>query len=251
MNELIRRSRSVLKITADLLQQVEQAPPDEARGVPPPPLEKPCPPNLARLVLPKEPWTHLQPCDLFSALARRRSHRRYTTQALDLVELAWLLWATQGIRQRVNATTAFRTVPSSGCRHAIETYLAVLRIAGLEEGVYRYLPVEHELVQEFCEPGLAATLTRATLGQSFVGDAAVVFIWTTVPYRMEWRYSLAAHKAIAIDVGHVGQNLYLACEAIHAGTCAIGAYDQDMLDRWLRLDGQDEFTVHLASVGRI
>ena len=44
---------------------------------------------------------------------------------------------------------------------------------------------------------------------------------------MEWRYSLAAHKVIAIDVGHVCQNLYLACEAIGAGTCAVAAYDQD------------------------
>ena len=63
-------------------------------------------------------------------------------------------------------------------------------------------------------------LTEATLEQPFVGRAAVVFIWTTIPYRMEWRYGLAAHKVIALDAGHVCQNLYLACEAIGAGTCA-------------------------------
>ena len=59
-------------------------------------------------------------------------------------------------------------------------------------------------------------LTEATLGQAFVGQAAVVFIWTTIPYRMEWRYGLASHKVIAVDAGHVCQNLYLACEAIEA-----------------------------------
>jgi SagB-type dehydrogenase family enzyme len=67
---------------------------------------------------------------------------------------------------------------------------------------------------------------------------------------MEWRYEIAAHKVIAIDVGHVCQNLYLACEAIGAGTCAMAAYDQEEMDRLLRIDGQDEFTIYIASVGR-
>jgi SagB-type dehydrogenase family enzyme len=68
---------------------------------------------------------------------------------------------------------------------------------------------------------------------------------------MEWRYGLTAHKVIAIDAGHVGQNLYLACQAVGAGTCAIAAYDQEAMDGLLRLDGQEEFTIYLASVGKV
>jgi nitroreductase len=45
--------------------------------------------------------------------------------------------------------------------------------------------------------------------------------------------------------------LYLACEAIGAGTCAIGAYDQLKMDAVLELDGEDEFTIYVAPVGRI
>jgi nitroreductase len=67
---------------------------------------------------------------------------------------------------------------------------------------------------------------------------------------MEWRYGAAAHKVIAVDAGHVCQNLYLACEAIGAGTCAVGAYHQQRMDRLLRLDGQEEFVVYLAPVGK-
>lgn len=66
---------------------------------------------------------------------------------------------------------------------------------------------------------------------------------------MEWRYGLAAHKVIAIDAGHVCRNLYLACEAINAGTCAIADYDQEELDELLGLDGEDEFAIYIASVG--
>ena len=54
-----------------------------------------------------------------------------------------------------------------------------------------------------------------------------------------------------LDAGHVCQNLYLACEAIGAGTCAIAAYDQEAMDRFLRIDGRDEFAVYLAPVGKI
>ena len=92
---------------------------------------------------------------------------------------------------------------------------------------------------------------HACLGQSFVARGAVAFIWTTIPYRMEWRYSLAAHRVILIDAGHVCQNLYLACEAIQAGTCAVAAYDQELLDELLAVDGKDEFAVYLAPVGKI
>jgi SagB-type dehydrogenase family enzyme len=93
-------------------------------------------------------------------------------------------------------------------------------------------------------------MLEATFGQPFAGSSAVVFLWTALPYRMEWRYGLAAHKVILLDAGHVCQNLYLACEALSLGTCAIAAYDQERMDQLLRVDGKDEFTVYLAAVGK-
>jgi nitroreductase len=58
-------------------------------------------------------------------------------------------------------------------------------------------------------------------------------------------------KVIALDAGHVCQNLYLACEAIQAGTCAIGAYAQTKIDALIGVDGKEEFTVYLAPIGKI
>ena len=94
-------------------------------------------------------------------------------------------------------------------------------------------------------------LSMACLGQSFAATGAVTFAWTTIPYRMEWRYSLSAHRVILMDVGHVCQNLYLACQAINCGTCALGAYDQEKIDELLGVDGQEEFTIYLAPVGKV
>ena len=67
---------------------------------------------------------------------------------------------------------------------------------------------------------------------------------------MEWRYGPAAHRVLPLDAGHVCQNLYLAAEAIGAGACAVGAYDQQALDTLLRLDGEEEFVIYLAPVGK-
>jgi SagB-type dehydrogenase family enzyme len=84
-----------------------------------------------------------------------------------------------------------------------------------------------------------------------VEGSAVTFVWTAIPYRTAWRYRILSPKIIAQDSGHVCQNLYLACEAIGAGTCAIGAYDQAKMDAALNLDGEREFTIYVAPVGKI
>ena len=250
MEESLRnRNRDFLKDT--VRGTIDFSRTDQHRGVPPPPLEKPFPAGATRIgLVPRGRW-NVKPCELEAAMANRQSRRSFTREPLGLDELSFLLWATQGIREVVDAGTALRTVPSAGARHALETYLGVLNVIGLERGFYRYLPLEHELLLEFRDDQAARKLIQAALGQSFFGTAAVAFLWTTIPYRMEWRYAAAAHKAIALDAGHVCQNLYLACEAIGAGACAVAAYDQERMDQLLRVDGEDEFTIYLAAVGKI
>jgi nitroreductase len=56
---------------------------------------------------------------------------------------------------------------------------------------------------------------------------------------------------VAIDAGHICQNLYIACGAIGAGTCAVGALDRVTMDQVLGVDGKEEFTFYAAPVGKI
>jgi len=225
---------------------------DQNQGVPVPPIEKSCSDGSILVDLPGvDEWKTIAKTDITRAIGNRKSHRVYLKESLSLEELAYLLWCTQGMRGEVFNGHAYRTVPSAGCRHALETYLAIFNVEGLDPGMYRYLPLSHQLVFEFTDEMLAEKMIIASLGQSYTGKSALTFIWTAIPYRMEWRYGLAAHKVIAMDAGHVCQNLYLACEAINAGTCAIGAYDQEELDELLGLDGEEEFAVYLAPVGKV
>ncbi len=224
---------------------------DQSGGLQPPPVQKAAPPDsrIIRLPTPEE-WT-IPPCDLETAIVNRQSHRRFTAEPLSLDELAFLLWATQGVRSVVHEAAVLRTVPSAGCRHPFETYLVVLLVTGLVNGIYRYLPLDHSVVYMKQVENLPGKISAATHGQRFAGQAAVTFIWTALPARTEWRYAEASYKVIALDAGHVCQNLYLACEAIGAGTCAIAAYNQQLVDELLEVDGDDEFGIYLAPVGKM
>ena len=228
----------------------EQTP--QRRNEPVPPVQKPYPEDavLIDLVAPGDFQVGNVP--LIDVIRARASHRAYTEESLTLEELSFLLWATQGVhRVAEGGKYTKRTVPSGGARHSFETYLMIHRVKGLTCGLYRYLPVEHKLHFIRTEEDFAEHVSEACRGQKFVGNAAVIFAWTTIPYRAESRYGLVTQKMIAMDSGHVCQNLYLACGAIGAGTCAVDAYNQPKMDALVGVDGEDEFVVYVAPVGKI
>jgi SagB-type dehydrogenase family enzyme len=225
---------------------------DQNLGRPMPPIEKPADPAAPRIGLAEpDKWQEfVRDLSLDQIIANRKSRRKYAQDPLFFEELSFLLWATQGLRRAEGGAANFRTVPSAGARHSFETYLVVHNVEQLGPGLYRFLPLSNELI--FIKDMLHAEqqLSTAAFGQRFVASGAATFIWSCLPYRMEWRYGPNAYRTILMDVGHVCQNLYLACEAIGGATCAVAAYDQEAMDGLLGLDGSDEFTIYLAPVGR-
>lgn len=234
-------------------QQVDFSRTEQSRQLPAPPLQKPYAPDSMCMSLPDgaSALARLGRMSIGEAITRRESVRDYCEDPLNVEELSALLWATQGVRKVFGPTCAIRTVPSAGARHAFETYIAVSRVEGIPSGLYRFLPFDGQLVQLRVDTQIGRQAATACLGQEFVAGAAATFFWTVIPSRMEWRYGLASHKVIAIDAGHVCQNLYLTCTALGAGTCAIAAYDQAACDRLLGVDGDEEFTLYVAPVGKL
>ena len=184
---------------------------------------------------------------LYHLLNNRKSRRKYTEEPLAIEELSYLLWAIEGVKEN-RGKFSFRTTPSGGARHPLDVYIFAHKVEGLNVGLYRYLPVEHELVLER-QGDDSVALDEALNGQFW--NAACVVMWAAVPYRSEWRYGKAAYKLVALDTGHSCQNLYLACESLGLGTCAIGAYDQERLDAYLGLDGEEMFAIYAAPVGHV
>jgi len=222
---------------------------DQRLGVPLPLLQKPYSPGsiLIDLVSPTDFTVGSMP--LLEAIRLRQSCRKYLAEPLSVEELSFLLWATQGVKTIMRDGYATRrTVPSGGSRHPFETYLAVQRVDSLAPGLYRYLAIEHKLLLINEDSDIGSKISDGCA--DFALESAITFIWTAIPYRTEWRYGPLSPKLIAQDSGHVCQNLYLACTAIHAGTCAVGAYNQAKMDALLGIDGVDEFTIYCAPVGK-
>jgi len=227
---------------------------DQRKGLPVPDIEKPVPEGaeLIDLVAPSD-FT-VGKVSLIDAINNRVSHRKFTDEKLTLEELSFLLWSTQGVKELARGgLITMRTVPSGGGLHPFETYLIINRVEGLEQGLYRYIATQHKLLLITAKDAakLPEIINELSYKQTFVGKSAVVFIWTARPYRTEWRYGDDSLKDICMSVGHVCQNLYLACEGINVGTCAIVAYDQDGLDKFLGIDGNNEVSLYLAPVGKL
>jgi SagB-type dehydrogenase family enzyme len=229
---------------------------DQEKGLPPPPIQKDYPKDAELIDLVPADELSIGDVSLRKMIGQRRSRRKYTGEYLTNEELSYLLWSTQGIQKIVMRNDGrvryhLRTVPSGGARHPFETYLLINRVEGIEPGIYRYIPVLHKLLLLRGGDGLDREINEICYNQNFVGNSAVVFIWATIPYRTEWRYSAVAHKDIAMEAGHICQNLYLAAESIGGGACAILGYDQTSLDEFVGVDGKEEFVIYLSPAGKI
>lgn len=224
---------------------------DEQKKIPPPPFERPYPEDATLIDLVSPEDFKIGKTSFLKLVNSRKSRRKYTEDPLTLEELSFLLWCTQGLRRALKSGRGvLRTVPSSGAKSPFETYLVINRVEGLDAGLYRYISFSHKLLFIKSIEDAEKTIGELSYKQNFVGKAPVIFYWTAVPYRTEWRYTILSHKFIAIDLGLICQNLYMACEAINLGTVAIGYYEQNKVDKLFELETKDEFVVLLAPVGR-
>lgn len=226
---------------------------DQEQKLPQPPLVKAAyTPLETHIPLTKDFTTLNLKQDIIELIRDRKSSRIYTQESMSLDELSFMLWSTQGIKGlRGKSYATLRTVPCGGARHEFETYLIVRNIEGLKQGAYHYLPMEHAL--EYLHPidHIEDTINETLCGQVWASKANVVFYWSMVPYRAEWRYDIYAHRTALIDTGHIGQNLYLACTALERGCCGIAAFSHERCNEVFCLDGEDEYIVYTVPVGSI
>ncbi|AKB86063.1 SagB/ThcOx family dehydrogenase [Methanococcoides methylutens] len=223
---------------------------DQSLGYPYPPLEKGYDEENVLIDLPDPAQINVNDISLREAIEKRSSIRKYSREPLSLEELSYLLWCTQGVKKVIHNAATFRTVPSAGARHALETYILANNVEGLEKGVYRFLPIEHKLLAIRIDSNIGRSITAACLDQEFVKESAVTFIWTALAYRMTYRYGQRGYRYLHLDAGHVCQNLYLSALSIDCGVCAIAAFMDDEMNNILGIDGKEEFTIYVATLGK-
>lgn len=225
---------------------------DQDKGIKQPPLQKPYDKKETLIDLPNVDEDILIKDNVYDCIMDRKSNRVYKDEEMTLEEVSFLLNTTQQIKEiKGGGYVGLRAVPSAGGRHPFETYLAVNNVKDLKKGIYRYLPLEHQLLLIKEEEDISNIVSEGANNQKFVRNAAITFIWSCIPYRTEWRYVQGSYKIMLLDAGHICQGLYLSCEAIGLGTCAIASYNQDFMDNLLEIDGEDEFVVYMSPVGKV
>jgi SagB-type dehydrogenase family enzyme len=193
------------------------------------------------------------------------SRRAYTQEPVSLFELSFLLWCTHGIRKVISGYQKYlkdgsgrnylRPIAVGGSVNAFETYLAINNVSGVDNGIWRYLPLTHQIgfiksVENLADK-INETFSNPSQNQSYTSKAGVIFFWACVPYRGEWLAGESSHKGLLLDLGHISHQLYLATEVLGCGCCAISGYYQNKADDLIGVDGKDEFTVLCASVGHV
>ena len=175
---------------------------------------------------------------LEEALARRRSVREFTREALTERELSQLLWAAQGMTH----AEGLRTAPSAGALYPLELYVASA------DGFYRYEARPHQLIR-LSDRDLRAAMRRAALDQEVISQAPAVFVIAAVYERKSRKYGAArTPRYVHMEVGHAAQNLLLEAVALGLGGVPIGAFEDEALQKGLALPA-DHRPLYLIPVG--
>ncbi len=199
-----------------------------------------------RLTLPEPRYTSDTAVE--TALAQRRSIRAYSGENLSFDELSQLLWAAQGI----TAPWGGRTAPSAGALYPLELYVVVGTVTGLDAGVYRYRPADHEL-EKTSEGDVRAELAGAALNQDFIGEAAIDLVFVGVFNRTTVKYRERGIRYVYMEAGHAAQNVFLQAEALDLGTVTIGAFDDHAVQQLVVVREQEQAQgrpLYIMPVGR-
>ena len=200
----------------------------------------------SRIQLPKPELS--QDTQFWDIISKRHSSRVFSIKPISMMDLSVLLFGMSGLT-RTFPNFAFRTVPSAGAKFPIEIYPVVNNVSEVEKGIYHYDIQKHEL--KLLKGGdFGKSFTDACYDQRMVKKSAVIFILTVMVDRTRNTYGERSYRYIYLDCGHIGQNLYLASEALGLNVCVIGRYYDDEINELLDLDENKEFTIYMGVVGK-
>jgi len=204
--------------------------------------------NLVYLPLPRK----LTNMSVEEAILLRRSIREYTSDPVKLEDLAMILWAAYGVTE---TQWGLRASPSAGGTYPLEVYVVIGEMGVLvreeeylKPGVYKYDVHKHLLV--FVRYGdVRRELAIAALDQKWVEDAPVNLVICAVFERTTTRYGERGRvRYVPMEVGHLGQNVYLMATALGYGVVVVGAFYDDQVQAVIRTR-PEEIPMYIIPIG--
>jgi SagB-type dehydrogenase family enzyme len=190
---------------------------------------------------------------LRQTIAARRTSRAFAPDELTLAEVSAILQLSYGITGHVRmpggGAQPLRAAPSAGALYPAELYVAVRDVRGLDPGIYHYEVPENQLAL-LSRGDPTEQLFEVCCGQEYARDGAATVLISAVIERTTRKYGDRGYRYVLLDIGHLGQNIYLSCTALDLSivtTC--GFFDDEAADM-LGIDGCDESVFYVGFIGR-
>lgn len=184
---------------------------------------------------------------LAEAIQRRQSIRSFSEEPVGLDHVSRILLSAAGITH-THGSFQMRTAPSGGALYPIDIYVIVDKVDGLENGLYHFQVSDSSL--ELVKRGeFNGRIHTASHEQGAVGFSPLTLILTARFDRSTVKYADRGYRYVYMEAGAICQNIYLQAAALDMGTVAVGAFNDDAVNRLLELDGAAEATLLIMPVG--
>jgi SagB-type dehydrogenase family enzyme len=188
---------------------------------------------------------------LETAILSRRSGRCWSPDPLKKSVLGRILHLANGVRRNASERLppgCDRNVPSAGALGSVELFCCVVRVAGIEPGLYYFDNHAHKL-RLIKQGGFAGWLRECVLLQEELAEAPVVLFLVSAQKRLSSKYGLRAYRLGLMDAGHVSQNIYLVSTAHGLEVCAAAGFVDSEVNNALELDGLAHCAVLALALG--
>jgi SagB-type dehydrogenase family enzyme len=199
----------------------------------------------------------------------RKSIRSYSGSPIDVNELSTIVYLSRGVTRTTPLTKEWlkamnissishidetlkvykNVTPSGGALYPIEVYLAIFNVNGIEKGLYHYYPVGH-LLEKIKFGDFREELEECFITKETIQSANFVFLMTAVFNRNQVKYGERGYRYTLFEAGHIAQNVYLSSNAMDIGAVALGGFNDDLLNDFLGIDGEEESAIYALVLGK-
>ena len=163
-------------------------------------------------------------------------------KGISLEKISSLLYFSAGLSQPGKNSSRF--YPSAGARYPLELYVLSMD-TGLEKGLYHYYTRMNILESMRREKNIDI---NNAFGQNWIFQSKLIIFITAVFQRTLEKYGERGYRYIYMEAGHIGQNISLNCVHLNLNGCAIGGFNDDVINKYLDIDGTVESVIYAFSV---
>lgn len=210
--------------------------------------------------LPEPNANKLKKVSYFDVLKQRKTCRAFNAEIISLEDLSTLLFASFGLihgeewdefkNQGLKSTAIRKASPASGGLHSEEIYIAIYRVAGLQNGLYYYRPQDHKLT--LLKLGdFEDQVIKMNMGQFYSKGLSFGLYITSRLDKIWWKYKHSrAYRVTMLDIGHTSQTTLLTATALGLNTWMTGAFKDSDLEKFLGIDGIKETALFFIGIGK-